>query len=65
MNLDKTEFKYFKQESAISSLGGKSLKLNDQYTYLSNNISSTESDVNICIGKAWAAIDSLMTIWKI
>ena len=26
--------------------------------YLSSNISSTESNVNICMGKLWIAIDS-------
>ena len=34
------------------------------YIYLGSNISSTESDVNICIGKAWNAIDWLSIIWK-
>ena len=28
------------------------------------NISSTESNVNIAIGKKWVAIDHFMTIWK-
>ena len=42
------------------SLNGKPLKLVNQFTYLSSNISSTESDVNI--GKAWMAIDKLSTI---
>ena len=34
------------------------------FTYLSNNISSTESDVNIRIAKAWTAIDRLFTVYK-
>ena len=42
---------YFNQEGVISSLNDKSLKLVDQLIYLSSNISSTESDVNIHIGK--------------
>ena len=37
-------------------------------TYLSSNISSTESNVSICIGKAWIAIDrqvnNHMEIWS-
>ena len=41
-----------KQDGAISTLGSKPLKLIDQFTYFGSNISSTESDVNICIGKA-------------
>ena len=32
--------------------------------YHSDNISSTESDVNIYIGIAWTAIDRSSTIWK-
>ena len=40
---------YFKQEGALSTLSGKPLKLVDQLTYLGSNISSTESNINICI----------------
>ena len=64
MNSDKTEFMCFNQDSVISLLDGKPLKLVDEFTYLGSNISSTESDVNIVIGKAWTAIDRLMIIWK-
>ena len=32
--------------------------------YLGSNISSTENDVNIRIGKALNAINRLMTIWR-
>ena len=35
-------------------LYSKSLKLVEHFIYLGNNISSTESDVNICIEKAWS-----------
>ena len=51
MNLDETEFMSFKQDEAIISLNGKPLKLVDQFIYLSSNITSTVSDVNIHIGK--------------
>ena len=54
----------FKQDGDISTLDGKFLKLVDQFTYLVSNISSTESDVNICIGKEWTAIDRLLIIWN-
>ena len=37
----------FKREGTISTLSGKVLKLTDQFTYIGNNISSTEIDVNI------------------
>ena len=48
----------------ISSLSGKPLQLIDHFIYLSRNISSTESNVNICLAKAWMAIDRLSIIWK-
>ena len=35
-----------------------------EFPYLGSNISLTESDVNICIAKAWTAIDRLSVIWK-
>ena len=50
----------FNQDSAISSLNGKPLKLVDQFLLLGSNISSTESYI-ICIGKAWTAIEKLTT----
>ena len=46
------------------SLNYKPLELVDHFLYLDSNISSTESDVNISIEKAWIAIDRLTTIWK-
>ena len=48
----------------ISSLNGKPMKLVDLFIYLRSNISSTERDVNIHIGKAWITIERLSTIWK-
>ena len=35
-----------------------------QYIHHGSNISSTESDVDISIGKLWTATDSLTTLWK-
>ena len=58
------ESRYENQNSAFSSLNGKPLKLADEYIYLGNNISSTESDGNICIGKAGTTIDRLSSIKK-
>ena len=52
MNANKTEFMCFEQKGAISTLSGKPLKLEDWFTNFGINISSTESDVNIHIGKA-------------
>ena len=56
MNVNKTEFLCFKQEGAMSTLKGKSLKLVTQFTYLGSNISSTESDFNIPIGMVWTVL---------
>ena len=63
-NSDKTEFMCFNQDGTISSLNEKPLKLIDPFTYFGSNISSTESDLNIHIGKAGTWIDRLMKIWK-
>ena len=58
-----TQIIRFNQDGAISSsLNGKILKLVAQFIYLGSNISSTESDNNIRMGKAWPAIDRLMII---
>ena len=59
-----TKFVFFSPDSTISSSNSQSLKLVDLFLYLSSNISSTESSINICIGKALTAIYRLMVIWK-
>ena len=64
MNSDKTEFMYFKQNGAISISNGKPLELVDQFPYLSSNISSTESNVDIYKGKARTSVNRLSIIWK-
>ena len=55
---------YLQQEGAISTLIGRPIKLIDRFTYLGNDISSTESDVNMCPAKACTAINRLSIIWK-
>ena len=64
MNTDKTEFMCFKQDGIIFILSGKPLKLVNYFKYLGSNISSTKSNINIHIGKAWNAIDKLSIMWK-
>ena len=59
VNANKTEYVCFKQKGAVSTLSGKPLKLEDQFTYLGSNISSDESDA-----KAWNAMDRLLIAWK-
>ena len=44
---------WFKQKGAISTLNVNPLKLVDQINYFGSNISSTESDIKIYIGKEW------------
>ena len=51
-------------KNELSPPRDKPLKLVDQFTYLGSNISSTESDVNLRIPKAWTAIDRLSITWK-
>ena len=62
--LDNTVLICLKQSGVISTLNYKPLKLVNYFTYLDSNISLTESDINICIGKAFTAIIRLLTIWK-
>ena len=52
------------ETEVVSTLSGKLLDLVDQFTYLDSNISSTERNVNICIEKAWVAMDNSSIIWK-
>ena len=61
---DKTKSMRFNQDGVISSLNGRPLKLVVQFIYFGCNISSTESDVNIYLGKAWVVIDRLSTTWE-
>ena len=50
VNANKTESLCFKQEGTVFIFSGKSLKIIEQFTYLGNNISFTESDVNMHMG---------------
>ena len=52
VNSHKTKFICFNQDGAISSLNGKPPKLVDHFIDLGSNISFTENEVNISIGKA-------------
>ena len=55
----------FNQKGDIYTLYGGSLKLVDKLTFLGNNVSSTENDINMQLGKAWTAIDRLSVKWKL
>ena len=54
----------FNQTGDISTLNGWTLKLVDKFTYLGNSVSSTETDINTWLAKAWTAIDRLSVKWK-
>ena len=54
----------FNQEGDISTLNGGSLKLVDKFLYLASSVSSTESDINMRLAKAWTVINRLSIIWK-
>ena len=54
----------FNQTGNISTINGSSLKLVDKFTYLGSSVSSTETDIDTRLTKAWTAIDSLSVIWK-
>ena len=64
VNAHKRECMCFNQRSDISPLNGSSLKLIDKFTYLGSSVSSTETDINTWLAKAWTVINRLSEIWK-
>ena len=52
------------QTGDISTLNCCSLKLVDKFTYLGSSVSSTETDLDTLLAKAWTANDRLSVIWK-
>ena len=64
VNAHKTEYMCYNQTGDISTLNGCPLKLVDKFTYLGSSTSSTETDINTQLAKAWTAIHRLLVIWK-
>ena len=64
VNAHKMEYMRFNQRGDISTLNGSSLKLVDKFTYLGSSVSSTETDINMWVAKAWTAINRLSITWK-
>ena len=64
VNAHKMEYMCFNQTGDISTLGGSSLKLVDNFTYLGSSVSSPEKDIDTRLTKVWTAIDRLSIIWK-
>ena len=52
------------QTGDISTLNGSSQKLVDKFTYLGSSVSSTETDIDTRLAKAWVAIDWISAILK-
>ena len=59
-----TEYMCFNQRGDISTLNGSYLKLVDKFAYLGSSVTSTETDINTWLAKAWAGFDWLLVIWK-
>ena len=58
------EYMCFNQTGDISTQNGCTLKLVDKCTYLGSSVSSTETEINTQLAKAWTAIDRLSVVWK-
>ena len=58
------EYMCFNQTGDFSTLGSSSLKLVDKFTYLGSSVSSTETDIDTRLTKAWTAIYKLSVVWK-
>ena len=63
VNADKIEYTCFNQRTDISTLNSSSLKLVEKFIYLWSSVSSSETDINTCLAKAWIAIDKQSVIW--
>ena len=64
INARKTEYMCFHQTGDISTLNSSSLKLVNKLTYLGRRVSSTETEIDTRLAKAWTAINRLSVIRK-
>ena len=65
VNIHQTEYMCFNQTGDISTLNGRSLKLVNKFTYLGSSVSSTDTDIDTRLAKAWTANNRLSVIWKL
>ena len=65
VNAHKTEYMCFNQTGDISTLNGSTLKLVNKFTYQGTSVSSTETDIDTRLAKAWTTIDRLSVKWKL
>ena len=64
VNAHKTEYMCFNLTGDIFILNGSSLKLVDKFTYLGNSVSSTDTDIDTWLTKAWTANNRISVIWE-
>ena len=64
VNANRTEYMCFNQTGDISTLNDSTMKLADKFICLGSSVSSTETDINTRLAKAWTANDSYSVIWK-
>ena len=64
VNAHKTEYMCFNQTGDISSVNGSFPKLVNKLTFLGSSVSSTETDIDTRLTKAWTAINRQSVIWK-
>ena len=48
----------------VAILNASSMNLVDMFTNFGSSVSSTKTDINKQLGKAWTAINRLSVIWK-
>ena len=63
VNAHNTEYMCFNQTGDISTLNGSSLKPVDKFTYQESSVSSTETDIDKRLARAWTANDRLTHKW--
>ena len=64
VNAHKTEYMCFNQTADISTLNSSSLKLVDKFIYQRSSFSSTRTDINTRLAKAWTGNEKLSVTWK-
>ena len=66
VNADKTEYISLNQKnnSCLKSLKDKIIKQVNDFKYLGSYVASTDHDVTVRIGQAWAALNNMTSIWK-
>ena len=58
LNAHEADYVSFNQTGDISTLNGSAMKLVDKFTYRGSCVSSTETDIDTWLAKAWTALFS-------